>query len=391
MRNDSLPHATLYATSARLGGTGLDSVALESSRILREEGLLKKVIAYENRQDKLPASMVRSLRLHPVRLLSFLESPYYYGAKRQYVDWIASRELPNGYDFFHGWSGDCLKSLRVAKERGIPSMIEVPTWHRNKGKIKPDLTASERKRDAASFPTSLLNQCLVSRQRVLEEYDLADLIFVQSEKAVETFLVQGFDREKIFRYPRCVDAERFRPAATRPELFRVVFVGALIKRKGVHVLLEAWHRLNLKNAELLLVGKTHAEMEPYLEKFRLPSVRLAGFTRSVVDCYQSATLQVYVSECEGSAKATCEAASCGLAQISTREAGDIVVSELNGLIVPPNDVEALAAAALSAVTAPTASPDCRPRPPDRHCREPRRVRRAARAGRGRSRTPARWR
>ena len=47
---------------------------------------------------------------------------------------------------------------------------------------------------------------------------------------------------------------------------------------------------------------------------------------------------------EGSAKATYEAAASGLAQITTRESGDVVVDGLNGIIIPPNDSEAICCA-----------------------------------------------
>ena len=47
---------------------------------------------------------------------------------------------------------------------------------------------------------------------------------------------------------------------------------------------------------------------------------------------------------EGSAKTTYEAAACALAQITTRESGDVVEDGVNGVVIPPNDVDALAAA-----------------------------------------------
>ncbi len=101
------------------------------------------------------------------------------------------------------------------------------------------------------------------RERFLEEYDLADLLIVFSEKAAESFRRRGFPEEKLFYLPRGVDIERFQPGP-RPEIFRVIFSGALIERKGIHLLLEAWHRLALKNAELWLIGTVHDEAKPHL-------------------------------------------------------------------------------------------------------------------------------
>jgi len=336
----------LYATSARLGGSGLDAVALESLRAAHRAGVLGKALAFDNRQSEIPSARIRSLRWNPVRLLSFLGSEFYYGAKKHALDEAAARELAGGgYGLFHGWSGECVRSLRVARERGVPSLIEIPTWHRNKDHVKPArLTKSERERAALSGWAGWKNRQLITRQQMLEEYDLADLILVLSHKAEETFLINGIAPEKLFRHQRGVDVERFTPAEKPPEKFRAVFVGAVIKRKGVHHLLEVWRRLNLKDAELVLVGAVHDEIRPALAQFGGPDVTVAGFVPKVEDCYRDATVHVFPSECEGSAKCTYEAAACGLPQITTREAGDVVLDGVNGLIIPPNDPDALAAA-----------------------------------------------
>src|SRR2546426_9031939 len=138
-RAPRLPKSLLYSIFARIGGWGLDTDAFETLRASYRGGFLGKAIAYDNRQREIPASLIHSLRWHPVRLISFLDRPYYYGAKKKYVDWIASRHLATGrYDLFHSWSGDCLLSLRVAKKHRIPSIVEIPTWHRDRGKLKAE-------------------------------------------------------------------------------------------------------------------------------------------------------------------------------------------------------------------------------------------------------------
>src|SRR5262247_172145 len=133
----TLPQSLLYSIFARIGGSGLDTDAFETLRASYRGGFLGKAVAYDNRQREIPGSFIHSLRWHPVRLISFLDRPYYYGAKKKYLDCIASRHLASGrYDLFHSWSGDCLRSLQVAKKRGIPSIVEIPTWHRDGGKQK---------------------------------------------------------------------------------------------------------------------------------------------------------------------------------------------------------------------------------------------------------------
>lgn len=341
-----LPKSVLYSISARIGGSGLDTDCFEALRGLHGAGILGRAVAYANRQTEIPPSFILSLRAHPARLLlSLVRRRYFYGAKKHFLDRVTARQIVTGrYDLYHSWSGDCLRTLRQAKRLGIPTMVEIPTWHRNKGRKKPARTMSEIARDEEGrLSQRVLNSMLVTRQQVIEEYDLADILLVLSQRARETFLAAGIPESKLFDLPRGVDPDRFTPA-TPPDKFRAVFLGSLIKRKGVHTLLEVWHRLNLKDAELVLVGSVHDEIKPYLEKFATQNVILPGFAKNTQDYLRQASLHIFPSTCEGSAKVTYEAAACGLPQISTRESGDVVVDGLNGLVVPCNNPDALAAA-----------------------------------------------
>jgi glycosyltransferase involved in cell wall biosynthesis len=340
----TLPRHLLYSIFARIGGSGLDTDAFETLRASYRGGFLGKAIAYDNRQKEIPASLIRSLRWHPVRLISFLDRPYYYGAKKKYLDWIASRNLATGrYDLFHSWSGDCLRSLKVAKRHGIPSIVEIPTWHRDGGKEKVRRPKIAAPPENISRVQRWKNRLLLHRKRFIEEYKLADLLLVLSQKAANTFRVRGFPEEKLFYLPRGVDVERFRPGK-RPPKFRAVFAGALIRRKGIQHVLEAWHRLNLSDAELWLIGFVHEEAKPYLKEFWRDNIRVVGFVRDPESYLSQGTVHVFPSQWEGSAKVTYEAAACALPQITTREAGDVVRNGIEGIIVKPRDVDAIAAA-----------------------------------------------
>jgi len=340
---DTLPRALLYSTSAGFGGPGLHLTSFQSALAAAEAGILRRAIGYCDAQSAIPHDRIRSLAAHPVRLLSGLGSARYYGAKKHYVDWIASRELARGgYDCFHSWSGDCLRALLVARQQGIPSLLEIPTWHRNKGQTKRFETRSERELRARRGWRAALDRLPPSRQRVLLEYDLADWILVQSTFAAETFVAAGVPAEKIVIVARGADVDRFTPAEQPPETFRALFAGALIRRKGVHHLLQAWKSLALDNAELWLVGAVHPEIEPTLRECALPSVKVLGFSNDLPALFRQASVFVFPSECEGWAKVTFEAAAAGLPMIGTRESGDSVIDGVTGWLVPANDPVALA-------------------------------------------------
>src|SRR6476660_9970883 len=309
----TLPRHLLYSIFARIGGSGLDTDAFETLRASYHGGFLGKAIAYDNRQNEIPASKIQSLRWHPVRLLSSLDRPYYYGAKKKYLDWIASRQLATGrYDLFHSWSGDCLESLRVTQRMGIPSIVEIPTSHRDFSERAAPRTEPRPSKQRTPLGR-WKNELVLRSERSIEEYDLATLLLVLAEKAADTFRESGIAKEKLFYLPRGVEVERFKPG-TRPSLFRAIFSGALIERKGIHHLLEAWHRLNLKNAELWLLGSVHEQAKSHLKEFWRANIRLIGFARDVEKYLNQATIHVFPSQLEGSAKVTYEAAACGLPQ-----------------------------------------------------------------------------
>lgn len=333
-----LPKSLLYSIFARIGGHGLDTDSFEALRASYRGKFLGKAVAYDNRQREIPARFIQSLRWHPVRLISFVGRPYYYAAKKKYLDWIASRHLETGrYDFFHSWSGDCLETLRVAKRKKIPSLIEIPTWHRGSQR-------REDKGQRSEAGKSWKSRLLLEPNRFLEEYDLATLVVVLSEKAAESFRAANFPDEKMFYLPRGVDVDRFRPAATRPPVFRAIFSGALIERKGIHLLLEAWHRLDLRDAELWLLGSVHDEARPHLEKFARENISVLGFKPDLENYLNQGSVYVFPSRLEGSAKTIYEAAASGLPMITTREAGDVVRDGVEGVVIQPGNVDAIAAA-----------------------------------------------
>ena len=340
------PGALLYATSAGLGGSGLDSTSFEGAVASWRVGSLRRVICYPNRQREIPAAIIRSLQFHPVRLLSALGSKDYYAAKKRVLDAAAARALRHGvFDTFHGWSGECYRALVECRLRGIPSVMDVPTWHRNKGLTKPPETKSERTARLHDRGWRDWRRHLhATRVQHLAEYDLADVLLMPSQKSADTFRTAGIPEHRLHYVGRGVDPQRYRPAETPPELFRVIFVGALIRRKGVHHLITAWKQLSLRNAELVLVGSLHDEIKLALADADHHHIRLVGFTPNVQDELRRAAVFAFPSECEGFAKATLEAAACGLPLIATRESGDAIIPGQTGWCIPANDPQALAEA-----------------------------------------------
>ena len=204
-----LPRRVLFATSARIGGIGLDLCAQEQLRLPLSGGYLGRAVAFQNRSVDIPDDRVRSLRWSPVRLLSFLDRPYYYGAKKQAAGRAAAAELRTGqYDFFHGWAGDSLEALREANARGLPSVLDIPTWHVDHGFRRHETVPPPGGLSGRLLPRRWLDTLPLRPERLREEYRLATVVLTRSMRATESFLQAGFEPGRVFTTDEVADLER---------------------------------------------------------------------------------------------------------------------------------------------------------------------------------------
>jgi glycosyltransferase involved in cell wall biosynthesis len=180
-------------------------------------------------------------------------------------------------------------------------------------------------------------------QRKEKEIQLADHIFVPSSITQISLLREGISPEKISVIPYGAPIEYFQPAPKSDNTFRALFVGQVGARKGVHYLLQAWKKLHLPQAELMLVGFNNFPqhwLNHLSDNVRyIPSVPHSQLNRY----YNSASVFVFPSLVEGLALVQLEAIACGLPIITTPNAGgdDIITDGVEGFIIPIRDPEAL--------------------------------------------------
>jgi glycosyltransferase involved in cell wall biosynthesis len=133
---------------------------------------------------------------------------------------------------------------------------------------------------------------------------------------------------------------------------RFLAVGRFSPQKGYDLLLDAWARTKVRHDDwkLRIVGSggEEAAMRGQIERLRLAgSVEILPPTRDVRMMYREASCFVLSSRFEGLPLVLLEAMAMGLPVVSFDcETGprEIVVDNLTGLLVPPEDTEALAAA-----------------------------------------------
>jgi starch synthase len=265
--------------------------------------------------------------------------------------WLADRLLAKWIrpsSIVHGCTAFCLASLRAAKQAGAITLVENASCHpRHWIKVEMD----ERRRFGLKGRISGGNLTKGLGRRMEKEFEECDWIVVPSVVAQQSFAEYGL-QEKTVVVQTGVDAEFFFPGSLdpAPPVFRVCYVGRVELAKGMGYLLEAWKRLGLPGAELVLVGEVNPEMQPLLRSCKSDGVRLTGFLpgREVARCYHESNLFVQPSPNEGLAQVLLEAMASGLPVVATDKTGaaDCMRNGTEGLMVPARNVDALAEAIL---------------------------------------------
>jgi glycosyltransferase involved in cell wall biosynthesis len=241
-------------------------------------------------------------------------------------------------DAFNGWTGASLRSLRVARRRGIPTVLQTGSAHIVK---QAELIRHEAAKYGVSTPVT--HPGIIAR--ALREYDEADRIVVPSAFVHRTFIEAGVSPDKIVMVPwaavSVVDAGDRSERQEGP--VRVLFVGACSLRKGIQYLLEA-ARLVGSEAAVRIVGPENHRLLKTLggvpDNVEVVGVKRGGALRAE---FLAADVFVLPSVEDGSALVTLEAMLAGLAPVVSAQAGAALIEEgKSGYVVPACDAHALA-------------------------------------------------
>jgi len=233
----------------------------------------------------------------------------------------------------HGFEGSAEATLRTAKRLGMATILDVPSAHEERLRAcDPSAHASVGRLTA----------------KVQSERDLADYLLAPSDYVIRCLVDHGVPVEKVIKLPYGVDLELFTPVerhAAGAERCRFLFVGQIGISKGVHHLLEAWRRLALPRSDLVLVGPLHWSGREILQRHE-GSCRWVGSVprREVHRWFAASDVCVLPSLSDGWGLVITEAMATGLPVITSSACGATVRNGLDGLVVPPGDVDALCAA-----------------------------------------------
>lgn len=202
-----------------------------------------------------------------------------------------------------------------------------------------------------------LRDIIKLNRRVVTDISALDEIYCVSSATRAFHLNQGLTAEKSLVLHNGIDLKEFEPPNSRDQStpLKLVYVGQLVMRKGIDVLLEGVRRAIELGADVTLdlYGECHSTKEEakqylsaaqgYVERFHLSDrIRFRGRTDRTGQVLQEADVLVHAARQEPWGRVLLEAGACGLPIIAT-DVGGTREMYPNGeaLLVPVDDSEML--------------------------------------------------
>lgn len=254
-------------------------------------------------------------------------------------DWMASRYVES-CNVFHFVSSIGLYSAQKAKRLGAVIICDERTEY-------PDFQRKVLEPEYRRLGLPFHPRGLLYDDKIKQEYGLADYLIVGSSYAKRTFVEAGFDSDRIFVVPYGFDPNYFQPGTGSDGVFRILFCGQVIPRKGVHYLLQAFEELDLPDAELMIVGPMDKTLAPLVKEKAAddPRIKVVGEVPKVRlrEYYNASSVLALPSVADAQPLVCLEAMACGLPVIATENTGsqEIIRDGVDGFIVPAGDVDAL--------------------------------------------------
>jgi glycosyltransferase involved in cell wall biosynthesis len=284
---------------------------------------------------------------------------------------VARLKLPP-HEVFFGYSYASLEMLAAEKKRGVLTVLD----QIDPGAVEFQIVADEMKQHPEiAGPPPEFPAAYYERNR--REWALADVIVVNSEWSREAIIAEGANPAKIEILPLAFEAAQsaqgkaerrkqiveignkevesgkqkiesknefqisdFSISAFSP--LRVLFLGQVNVRKGIHYLIKAARLLEREKIHFDVVGPigilpAAVTSAPRNMTFHGPASR-----DRAAEWYGQADLFVLPTLSDGFAITQLEAMAHGLPVITTPCCGEVVSDGVDGFIVPPRDADALA-------------------------------------------------
>lgn len=336
-----------------LAGGGIGNTAYYFVRYLYQQDMLLKSFSLNSVAKDIPAELISTIKLlgNAKRIMGSINYRVVermFGRKLpvdmlicEWFDRYVAHQLKRYKDasIYHGWPSMALESFDEATRLNMFTSTEGSSSH-PLSQIR--LVNEEYQRHGVNIT---LDTHALSVRRAVNALALVDQIFCASPFVMDSMLQQGISQSKLTLCPFGYDQNLFFPEDNKQsEKLIFIFAGSVMYRKGIQYLLPAFSRLNLKNAELWVIGAIHNEMNAFVNDHRHSSNISFLNPENYIEyskVIRKGHVFVFPSIEEGSAMVTYEAMASGLPIITTFNSGSVARDGLDGFIVPIRDIDAL--------------------------------------------------
>ena len=285
-------------------------------------------------KEEIPVHSIKTNILIAIAIKIFQKEQFLWN---ELFDIWVSRKVKkiDDFDVFIGWSGMSLNSIRVAKNRGVITIIERGSSHIQYQNL---ILNEEYARFGISFN---IDSRVIAKE--LKEYQEADFISIPSNFVKRSFLEMGVPESKLILNPYGVDLTNFHKiistSAFQPKL-KLVYLGYHSIQKGLIYFIDALNKLNIdvNDYEVGFIGSISDEVKGIIELNKKPNWIFHGQInqydlKTILKDYDIA---IQPSIQEGLSMVIAQLLACGIPVIATTNTGgeEIIVNGYNGYIVP---------------------------------------------------------
>lgn len=315
---------------------GIDYAATVIACSMNNEAIESDVFSFYSELKAYSPNVKVAYSLNTYKFVSKLFSPK---TIHKFVD-KKFLKLIDDYDIAHLWTGCSVDVFRKVKQKNKKIVIECVNCHQQ---VAKDILDKESVLLGGLQTHNITHSDIEVEMAKLQ---MADFIFSPSPQVTSSLIKMQVEASKIIETSYgldkadliTVDAKSFDREKTS---FTALFVGSVIPRKGIHLLLDYWKTADV-DGKLKVIGKIEPEAESIVYPYRDDdSIEFVSFTNDLASHYKNADVFIMPSLEEGSPLVTYLATGAGLPCLVSPMAGDGVIrNNIDGYLLPAHDKDA---------------------------------------------------
>jgi len=247
-------------------------------------------------------------------------------------------KLMDKYDIAYLWPGCSIDVFTKLKQKHKKIVIECVNCHQQ---VAKDILDKESVLLGGVQTHTITNSDI---EEEMVKLQMADFMFSPSPQVTASLIKMQVDESKIIETSYGLDKDDLIAVHSKAPIddvntpFTALFVGSVIPRKGIHLLLDYWKTAGVEG-KLKVIGKIEPTAQAIVSAYQNdPSIEFISFTNDLSSHYQNADIFIMPSLEEGSPLVTYLAIGSGLPCLVSPMAGDGVIRHnIDGYIISSHD------------------------------------------------------